>query len=173
MTQKEFDRVKLTTVKKPHHLIASGPKTVMQARKDALGHQTGPASADPTCSTLAGGWLMAADVSPPRIVRSTTNMEDAAEAARARAAEVQISNLIDNSLGDLQVVEALLDAIARFTHDALREVRPAGGNASVYLCDLIEKATVFAGLVEDRLEGASGQLRTALFALREQNGGQP
>lgn len=122
---------------------------------------------------------MAADVKAPRFNRSTTNMQDAAAAARARdAAQTRgpvDPNLIDNALSDLEVAKVFIDAADNNADELNEWFRPGGfsphsglhGEVGKIQTLLHEAVCRIDAASEKRLKPACDQAYAAFRAQRE------
>lgn len=109
---------------------------------------------------------MAADVlQAPRMARITTNMEDAAAAARAKRSNAGAHvdpDLIDNALADIEIARVFFDAVDNY-HDELNAwLCPKGVAPNRALHDEVHKSQTLAREGDDRLSLAEGRLRIAL-----------
>lgn len=110
---------------------------------------------------------MAADVKAPRIVRETTNMEDAATALRARRqakspADHVDPELIDNALADLEMARIFLDATDRYFDELNEWLCPKGYAPNRALHTEVHRGQTLMHQADDRIGLAEGRLRTAL-----------
>jgi hypothetical protein len=111
---------------------------------------------------------MAADVKAPRIVRETTNMERAAKAAAIREnrsvpeASFVDPDLIDNSLGELQVARVFMAAADNFLDEIRLWVRRDGFAPNAALCEQVDHAVTLLSEADDKIGHADDRLRTAL-----------
>lgn len=110
---------------------------------------------------------MAADVKAPRIVRETTNMEDAADALRARrlaksSADHVEPDLIDNALADLEMARIFLDATGRYFDELNEWLCPKGCAPNRALQTEVHRGETLMLQADDRIGLAEGRLRTAL-----------
>lgn len=110
---------------------------------------------------------MAADVKAPRIVRETTNMQDAAAAMRARCAPRSSfhhvdPDLIDNALADLEVADTFLDAAERYWDEVNEWVKPQGFGPNRALHQEVGRGLLIMQEGGDRIGVARERLRTVL-----------
>jgi len=109
---------------------------------------------------------MAADVSQaPRMARSTTNMEDAAAAARARrapAGDHVDPDLTDNALADIEIARIFLDAADNYHDELTAWFNLRGCTPNRALLEEVNKAQIISREADDRLSLAEGRLRKAL-----------
>lgn len=110
---------------------------------------------------------MAAETTVPRMERTTTNMEDAAAAARARRAarghgNVVDPDLVDNALADIEMARVFLDAGDRYVDELIAWFCPGGHAENSALHTEACNGQILMNEADDRLLLAQGRLRVVL-----------